>query len=144
MRKPFGIVLWIAVFLNFCTLIFLGHLVPFHLYLQRKGLTTFEYIKIKEDRKKEKGCLPVCVSIIPTLLINQEQSSLLGLALDTPIQYIIQTYRNRESRAGRRATRIRKVGTWFRIQEQENKLRDQEIKQTLTYFHLCYQQFNEI
>jgi len=33
MHKPFGIVLWIAVVLNFCALLFLGHLVPFHIYL---------------------------------------------------------------------------------------------------------------
>jgi hypothetical protein len=32
---------------------FLSHLVILHIFLSIKGLTTFEYIKQKEDRKKE-------------------------------------------------------------------------------------------
>lgn len=49
-KKPFGIVLWVAIFFNFLALLFLGHLIPFHIYLQKKGLSTFEYIKLQEDR----------------------------------------------------------------------------------------------
>ena len=38
------------MFFNLCAVLFLGHLIWFHIMLQRKGMTTFEYIRWKEDR----------------------------------------------------------------------------------------------
>ena len=56
----FQIAIGVAMFFNVCAVLFLGHLIWFHIMLQRKGMTTFEYIRWKEDRttaskiKKEK------------------------------------------------------------------------------------------
>lgn len=56
----FQIAIGVAMFFNLCAVLFLGHLIWFHIMLQRKGMTTFEYIRWKEDRttasriKKEK------------------------------------------------------------------------------------------
>ena len=46
----FKIVIGIAMVFNFASLLFLGHLIPFHMMLQRKGMTTFEYIKWKANK----------------------------------------------------------------------------------------------
>lgn len=46
-------VLAIAIFFNLATFGFLGHLIAFHMRLQKMKLTTYEYIKLKEDRKRE-------------------------------------------------------------------------------------------
>jgi hypothetical protein len=53
MHGPFVTVLLIAVFFNLATFVFLGHLIGFHIRLQRMKLTTYEFIKLKEDRKRE-------------------------------------------------------------------------------------------
>ena len=45
--------LLVAVFFNLATFLFLGHLIGFHIRLQRMKLTTYEFIKLKEDRKQE-------------------------------------------------------------------------------------------
>lgn len=52
LHVEFAWLLAVAVFFNLCVFLFLGHLICFHLLLQRKGMTTFEYIRWKEDRKK--------------------------------------------------------------------------------------------
>ena len=39
----------LACFLNLCALLFLGHLTCFHMYLQRKGMTTYGYIRMKAN-----------------------------------------------------------------------------------------------
>jgi len=43
----------VAVLFNLATFLFLGHLIGFHIRLQRMKLTTYEFIKLKEDRKRE-------------------------------------------------------------------------------------------
>ena len=63
----FEILIGIACFFNLLALLFLGHLTYFHIILQRKGMSTYEYIrwkanntrkskivKSKADKKKEK------------------------------------------------------------------------------------------
>lgn len=47
LEVEFTVLLSISCFFNVGTLIFLGHLVYFHIYLMRKGMTTFEYIRWK-------------------------------------------------------------------------------------------------
>jgi hypothetical protein len=42
----------IAYFFNLCAVIFLGHLIVFHIMLQKKEMSTYAYIVWKEDRKK--------------------------------------------------------------------------------------------
>jgi hypothetical protein len=49
----FGWSLLVAVIFNLIATLFLGQLIIFHIMLQQKGMTTFEYIRWKEDRKKE-------------------------------------------------------------------------------------------
>lgn len=46
-------VLWVTVIFNILTFGFLGHLIFFHIRLQRMKMTTFEFIKMKEERKRE-------------------------------------------------------------------------------------------
>jgi len=46
-----------AIFFNVLATAFLGHLISFHIFLQRKNLTTFEYIQIKENRQNRKSRL---------------------------------------------------------------------------------------
>jgi hypothetical protein len=41
----------VAIFLNSGAVLFLGHLISFHIYLQREKLTTFEYLQIKKNRR---------------------------------------------------------------------------------------------
>lgn len=53
MHSPFITVLLVAVFFNLATFLFLGHLIGFHIRLQRMKLTTYEFIKLKEDRKRD-------------------------------------------------------------------------------------------
>lgn len=48
----FAICLIVAVVFNVIASLFVGHLIVFHLVLQRKGMTTFDYIRWKEDRKR--------------------------------------------------------------------------------------------
>lgn len=45
--------LWVAVALNLAAFGFLGHLISFHIYLRHLGLTTFEYIRKKENNTRE-------------------------------------------------------------------------------------------
>ena len=42
-----------TVIFNLLTFGFLGHLIIFHIRLQKLKMTTYEYIKIKENRKRE-------------------------------------------------------------------------------------------
>lgn len=46
-------VLWVAVFFNLMTFCFLGHLIHFHIYIQKEGITTYEWIKRKENRVRQ-------------------------------------------------------------------------------------------
>ena len=46
----FQIAIGIAIVFNFGAVLFLGHLICYHIMLQHKGMTTFEYIRWKEDR----------------------------------------------------------------------------------------------
>lgn len=46
----FKVILIIAVFFNSCSIIFLGHLISFHVFLQKKGLSTFDYLMMKKDK----------------------------------------------------------------------------------------------
>ena len=45
----FQIIIAIACFFNLCALLFLGHLTYFHIMLQRRGMTTYEYIRWKAN-----------------------------------------------------------------------------------------------
>mmetsp|Transcript_15128 Transcript_15128/g.19132 ORF Transcript_15128/g.19132 Transcript_15128/m.19132 type:complete len:110 (+) Transcript_15128:662-991(+) len=45
----FEIIISIACFFNFCALLFLGHLTLFHIMLQRRNMTTYEYIRWKAN-----------------------------------------------------------------------------------------------
>lgn len=47
-------VLWVAMFFNLLCFCFLGHLIVYHIRLQRMNLTTFEYIKLSQKRKESK------------------------------------------------------------------------------------------
>ena len=49
LQVEFSILIGIASFLNLLALIFIGHLIYFHIYLQRKGMTTYEYIRWKAN-----------------------------------------------------------------------------------------------
>lgn len=46
-------ILFVAIYFNLVTFGFLGHLIAFHLRLQKMKLTTYEFIKLKDDRKRE-------------------------------------------------------------------------------------------
>ena len=46
----FQIAIAVAIVFNFGAVLFLGHLICYHIMLQHKGMTTFEYIRWKEDR----------------------------------------------------------------------------------------------
>jgi hypothetical protein len=45
--------LWVSVVFNILMGGFLGHLIVYHINLKRMGLTTYEYIRLKEKRTKE-------------------------------------------------------------------------------------------
>ena len=45
--QEFEILILIACFFNLIALVFLGHLTIFHIMLQKRGLTTYEYIRLK-------------------------------------------------------------------------------------------------
>ena len=58
---PYQIMVYVAIFFNFCALPFLGQLIYRHVKLQRAGLTTYEFIRLMEGKaaiaskiKKEK------------------------------------------------------------------------------------------
>lgn len=55
MRVTYSVILGIAIFFNVLTIIFLGHLICFHIILQREDKTTFEYILEKNNRKNQKS-----------------------------------------------------------------------------------------
>lgn len=46
----FTIALSVALFFNILSVLFLGHLIQFHLQLARLKMTTFDYIKWKEQK----------------------------------------------------------------------------------------------
>jgi hypothetical protein len=48
----FQILILIACFFNFAALLFLGHLTLFHIKLQRRGMTTYEFIRWKENNTR--------------------------------------------------------------------------------------------
>lgn len=48
----FQVLIFIAVFFNLCALLFLGHLTIFHVMLQRRGMTTYEYIRWKANNTR--------------------------------------------------------------------------------------------
>jgi len=43
------------MFFNTGAILFLGHLISFHLYLQKHKLTTFQYLMEKQNRKDHKS-----------------------------------------------------------------------------------------
>ena len=49
----FSIFIAIACFFNLCALLFLGHLTLFHIMLQRRGMTTYEYIRWKANNTRK-------------------------------------------------------------------------------------------
>ena len=49
----FKILIGLACFFNFLALLFLGHLTYFHLMLQKKGMTTYEYIRWKANNTRK-------------------------------------------------------------------------------------------
>ena len=49
----FTIFIAIACFFNLCALLFLGHLTLFHIMLQRRGMTTYEYIRWKANNTRK-------------------------------------------------------------------------------------------
>ena len=49
----FTIFISIACFFNLCALLFLGHLTMFHIMLQRRGMTTYEYIRWKANNTRK-------------------------------------------------------------------------------------------
>ena len=51
MTVGYSVILGITLFFNLLAVLFLGHLISFHLVLQSKGMTTFEYIMDKANRK---------------------------------------------------------------------------------------------
>ena len=55
MRVSYSVILGIAIFFNVLTIIFIGHLICFHIILQREDKTTFEYILEKNNRKNQKS-----------------------------------------------------------------------------------------
>ena len=55
MTVVYSVILGIALFFNLLAVVFLGHLISFHLVLKRKGMTTFEYIMDKANRKNQKS-----------------------------------------------------------------------------------------
>ena len=46
---PFKITLIVISFFNFLALLFLINLIVFHIELKFKGMTTYEYLKMKES-----------------------------------------------------------------------------------------------
>lgn len=49
----FNITLIVMVVLNSMALLFLSQLIVFHIELKYKGLTTYEFLKLKENKTKE-------------------------------------------------------------------------------------------
>jgi hypothetical protein len=49
----FFVTLVVVVFFNTLALLFLTHLIVFHIELKYKGLTTYEFLKLKENVTKE-------------------------------------------------------------------------------------------
>lgn len=45
-------VLWVTASINLGVMGFLGHLVWFHLKLKRLGISTYDYIKLQENRQR--------------------------------------------------------------------------------------------
>lgn len=58
-KKPmvteYNAIVSIALIFNTAAIIFLGHLISFHVYLQSKQMTTFEYIQMKQNRVNYKS-----------------------------------------------------------------------------------------
>ena len=48
----FQVLIGLACFFNFLALLFLGHLTAFHIMLQRKGMTTYEYLRWKANNTR--------------------------------------------------------------------------------------------
>ena len=46
MKSDYTIILAVVLFLNVAAMLFLGHLISFHVYLKKVGMTTFEYIPV--------------------------------------------------------------------------------------------------
>jgi hypothetical protein len=58
-KKPmiteYNVLVSISLVFNTAAILFLGHLISFHVYLQSKKMTTFEYIQLKMNRKNYKS-----------------------------------------------------------------------------------------
>jgi hypothetical protein len=55
MKRDYTIILAVVLFLNVAAMLFLGHLISFHVYLKKVGMTTFEYIKYKANKRSYKS-----------------------------------------------------------------------------------------
>jgi hypothetical protein len=55
MSIEFDVILAVSMAFNLAAILFLGHLISFHIYLQKKKITTFEYIQLKLNRKNHKS-----------------------------------------------------------------------------------------
>ncbi len=55
MKSDYTIILAVVLFLNVAGMLFLGHLISFHVYLKKVGMTTFEYIQYKANKGSYKS-----------------------------------------------------------------------------------------
>jgi len=55
MTTEFKAILITSIVFNTASIGFLGHLISFHIFLQKKNITTFEYIQIKMGRMNYKS-----------------------------------------------------------------------------------------
>jgi uncharacterized protein (DUF2225 family) len=55
MTLEYQVILGITIVLNTAAILFLGHLISFHLQLQSKKMTTFEYIQWQQNRRNHKS-----------------------------------------------------------------------------------------
>ena len=55
MITEYNVILGIVLFFNTATLLFLGHLITFHVYLQSKRLSTYDYIQIQQNKQNYKS-----------------------------------------------------------------------------------------
>ena len=55
MNIEYNVILGVSIVFNIAAILFLGHLISFHIFLQSKHLSTYEYLQLKQNKLHHKS-----------------------------------------------------------------------------------------
>ena len=114
MTIPYKIILITSILFNTGAMGFLGHLISFHVYLQKHKITTFEYIQQKQNRTNYKS------KIFREVNHHEEEEGHEGDQLNKESQ----DDKSNEIHANIETDNVNLKGNFHKIQDEDSLLKD--------------------